>query len=146
MEKFVFKTNKEVKEMQLPEFLVYAVAFNEELKKKNPLTIDQHLCVKFMEDYWIAFTMRTMLKYNVLGFNFQHNKFNVVCSDESWEEKEVTIANITSNIDNTYTIRDDKYQRVPFSFIKDTGIVLQQLVYKCNDYFNVKESTIYNNQ
>lgn len=146
MEKFVFKTNKEVKEMQLPEFLVYAVAFNEELKKKNPLTIDQHLCVKSMEDYWIAFTMRTMLKYNVLGFNFRHNKFNVVCSDESWEEKEVTIANITSNIDNTYTIRDDKYQRVPFSFIKDTGIVLQNLVYKCNDYFNVKESTIYNNQ
>ena len=35
MSDFIFKTNKEIKEMKLPEFLVYAVGFNEELKKKN---------------------------------------------------------------------------------------------------------------
>lgn len=140
---FIFKPNKEVKEMKLPQFLVYAVGFNEELKKKNPLTIDQHMCVKSVEDYWISFIMRTMLKNNVLGFNFR-DKFNVLCSNESWEETEVTIANITSNIDGTYTIRDNKQERIPFSFITDTGIVLRNLVYMCCDVFSVKENTIYN--
>ena len=145
MSDFIFKTNREIKEMKLPEFLVYAVGFNEELKKKNPLTIDQHMCVKSIEDYWIGFIMRTMLKYNVLGFNFR-DKFKVVCNNDSWEETEVTIANITSNIDRSYTIRDDNEDKVPFSFITDTGIVLQNLVYMCSDFYSVRENTIYNNQ
>ena len=142
---FIFKTNKEIKEMKLPEFLVYAVGFNEELKKKNPLTIDQHMCVKSIEDYWISFIMCTMLKYNVLGFNFR-DKFKVGCNNDSWEKTEVTITNITSNIDRSYTIRDDNEEKVPFSFITDTGIVLQNLVYMCSDFYSVRENTIYNNQ
>ena len=85
MADFIFKTNKEVKEMKLPEFLVYAVGFNEELKKKNPLTIDQHLYIKSIEDRWISFIMRTMFNYNVLGFNFR-DKFKVICSDEKKEK------------------------------------------------------------
>ena len=145
MTDFIFKTNKEVKEMKLPEFLVYAVGFNEELKKKNPLTIDQHMCVKSIEDYWISFIMRTMFKYNVLGFNFR-DEFKVLCNDEDWEETEVIIDNITSNIDGTYTIRDNKQERIPFSFIHDTGIILRNLVHMCGDFFKMKENTIYNEQ
>lgn len=145
MADFIFKTNKEVKEMKLPEFLVYAVGFNEELKKKNPLTIDQHICVKSIEDRWISFIMRTMFNYNVLGFNFR-DKFKVVCSDESWEKTEVTIDNITSNIDGTYTIRDNKQERIPFSFIYDTGIILRNLVHMCSDVINVEKNTIYNDR
>ena len=145
MTDFIFKTYKEVKEMNVSEFLVYAIGFNEELKKKNPLAIDQHIVVKSIEDYWISFIMRTMFNYNVLGFNFS-DKFKVVCSDESWEEIEVSIANITSNTDGTYTIRDNNQERIPFSFIINTGIILRKLVYLCNDFFNVRENTIYNNQ
>ena len=85
MKDFIFKTNQEMKEMRLPEFLVYAVGFNEELRKKNPLAIDHHICVKSIEDKWISFTMTTMLKYNVLGFNFR-DKFAVVCSNEEGKE------------------------------------------------------------
>ena len=145
MKDFIFKTNQEMKEMSLPEFLVYAVGFNEELRKKNPLTIDHHICVKSIEDNWISFTMSTLLKYNVLGFNFR-DKFRVVCRNGDGEETEVTIANITSEIDGTYIIRDINQEKVPFSFIVDTGMVLRNLVYMCNDFFNVRNNTIYNNQ
>ncbi len=145
MNNFIFKTNQEMKEMRLPEFLVYAVGFNEELRKKNPLAIDNHICVKSIEDKWISFTMTTMLKYNVLGFNFR-DKFAVVCSNEDGKETEVTIANITSEIDGTYIIRDINQEKVPFSFIVDTGMVLRNLVYMCNDFFEVRNNTIYNNQ
>ena len=125
------------------DFLCYALSVNDAVKKVrengndiNDLyestALNDFLKVKDKEDKYIAELVLSAEKiYNITETPFLADTPEILVVDDDWEKKNVKLGSIVKVNDGSgmiYEIRDNEGNRVPFSYIDETGVVLEWVI------------------